>query len=141
MNRKLFTTVFAVILIGSFFLPYLKFGAAGSSSGFDLVTASGGRGEWQDMLMKYIWILIPLSGILLLIGAMNNENYIFGRGLWTWLPLLTVIFVIVKLYLDAKNMNGGRSVSVSDLVKVFGIGFWIATVASLLLAFYNPRSR
>jgi hypothetical protein len=141
MDRKPYTIIFALILIGSFFLPCLKFGTLGSASGFDIVTATGGKGgDWQVMLLKYIWILIPLSGILLLIGALNNENYFLGRGLWTWLPLLTVIFIIVKFYLDAKN-NGSGSVSLGDLVKIFGVGYWIAFGASLILAFYNPRSR
>src|ERR1700741_5427052 len=137
MDRKIYTIIFALILIGSFFLPYLK-GYNGGASGFDIVTASGysSSSDWQVLLYKYIWILIPLSGLMLLIGALNRENYFLGRGLWTWLPLLTVIFVVVKLYLDSKN--GGRTVSVGELIKIFGIGFWVAFGASLILAFYNP---
>jgi len=140
MDRKPYTVIFALILIGSFFLPYLK-GPNGSASGLDIVTAGSDHGgDWQILLLKYVWILIPLSGLMLLIGALNNENYFLGRGLWTWLPLLTVIFVVVKIYLDAKN-NGSGSVSVGDLVEIFGVGYWIAFGASLILAFYNPRSR
>jgi len=106
------------------------------------VTSNAGKGgAWDDMLMQYIWVLIPLSGLILLIGSLNRENYFLGRGLWTWLPLLTVIFVIVKLYLDSKNAGGGTPVSIGDLLKVFGMGFWVAAGASLLLAFYNPRPR
>lgn len=142
MDRKLFTTIFAIILVASFFLPYLKFGNLASMSGLDIVSSNAGKGgDWDDMLMQYIWVLIPLSGLILLLGSLNRENYFLGRGLWTWLPLLTVIFVIVKLYLESKNAGGGSAVSIGDLVKIFGMGFWVAAVASLILAFYNPRPR
>jgi hypothetical protein len=119
MDKKILTIVLAVVLIGCFFLAYF-----GGVSGFDLVKAPGGT--WE----KYIPILIPLSGILLLIGAASG-NYIGGRGLWALLPLLTVIYMIVRPLID--------KVPFEALIKLFGVGFWITLVASLVLAFYNPK--
>ena len=140
MDRKPYTIIFALILIASFFLPYFK-GTNGSGSGLDIVTAKTYSDNWEVLLLKYIWILIPLSGVMLLIGALNNDNYFLGRGIWTWLPLLAVIYVIVRIYLSAKNSGMGSSVSLGDLIKIFGVGYWVAFGASLILAFYNPRSR
>ncbi len=136
MDKKMLTTILGVALIGCFFLPYLKIFGTGIS-GFDIVTA---KGNGKEILMKYIWVLIPLSGLMLVIGALNNGNYPGGRVLWCWLPLLTCIFVIVKLFMDSKG-EGGRSIGVGDLFKVFGIGFWISMAASLVLALYNPRAK
>ena len=119
------TILLAVVLIGCFFLAYLK----PDLSGYEAVFQSpGGEGSWE----KYVWLLIPLSGLLLLIGALNNGHYVLGRSLWTWLPLLTIIFIIVRLYMETRP-------ELSQLAKVFGIGFWITLVASLVLAFYQPR--
>lgn len=127
MDRKTLTIILAVALIGSFFLPYFSFGGAGIS-GLDTVTAKGGN--WE----KYLILLIPLSGLLLLLGELNN-NYVLGRGLLTWLPLLTLIFIIFISPLI-------KGVAFGDIFKYigkgYGAGLWITIGASLVLAFYNP---
>jgi len=130
MDRKTLTIILAVVLIGCFFLPYYNF--MGKISGLDIVKASGG--DWE----KYILLLIPLSGVLLLIGAMNNDNYPLGRTLLSWLPLLAVLFWIIGMPL----INGAAIGDVFKLIgKGYGIGFWITIGASLVLAFYNPRPK
>ena len=124
MDRKTFTIVISIALIVGFFLPL---GKAGGSA-FDIVKAGGG---WEN----YLWALIPLSGLLLLLGELNNR-YATGRGFLTWLPLLTilVILILVPLINKVKLDFGG-------MFKSFGIGMWVMLIASLLLAFYNPRPR
>jgi hypothetical protein len=125
MDKRMLTILLAVVLIGCFFLAYLK----PNLSGYDAVfNTPGGEGSWE----KYVWLLIPLSGLLLLIGALNRGNYVLGRSLWTWLPLLTIIFIIVRLYMETKA-------GFSDMARVFGIGFWITLGAAVILAFYQPR--
>ncbi|MBI5859009.1 MAG: hypothetical protein HZB42_15355 [Sphingobacteriales bacterium] len=131
MDRKIFTIVLAVVLIGCFFLPYFSFFGMGVS-GFDLVKASGGG--WQ----KYILLLVPLSGVLLLIGAVNNENYPLGRNLLCWLPLLAIIFtVIISPLIDGAAFGD----IFSALGKGYGAGLWATIAASLVLAFYNPKAK
>ena len=131
MDRKMFTIILAIVLIGCFFLPYWSFMGM-NVSGFDSVKASGG--SWQ----KYILLLIPLSGVLLLIGAVNNENYPLGRNLLCWLPLLTVLYTIIVSPLI-------EGVGFGDIFKMigkgYGIGWWITIAASLVLAFYNPKGK
>lgn len=132
------TIILAIALLGCFFLPFLKFGSAGGASGFEIVTAEGGRaGDIDAILMKYIWVLIPLSAIMLLIGALNNGNYFLGRGIWTLLPLLTLVYFIVRLFLEARKGEG--SFEISELGEVFGVGFWATLGVSLILAIYHPR--
>lgn len=134
MDRKLFTIIMALALVGCFFLPFFKFGGFGSTSAFDIVFKSKG-GDWE----KYIWLLIPLSGVLLLIGAANNENYMISRALWSWLPLLTVIYIIVRLYMSAKQP--GVKIPIGDFIKVFDMGFWATFAVSLVLAVVQPKSK
>jgi hypothetical protein len=130
MNRKILTLILAVALIASFFLP-LSSGSTAYSA-FDIVKASSpGGGGIEIMLMKYIWIIFPLSGLMLLVGAVNNENYFLGRGVWAWLPLLAVIYIIVR-----PVTNG---VNIMDMVKGFGVGMWVAVAASIAAAFIWPK--
>ena len=127
MDRKTFTIVMAIALIVSFFLPLFSIGG----SAFDYVKGRGG--DWQ----KYLWLIIPICGLLLLLGELNN-NYVTSRGLLTWLPFLTVLYFI----LIAPLINGA---AIGDIFKAigrgYGIGMWVAIVASVILAFYNPRPR
>jgi hypothetical protein len=135
MDKRTITIILAVVLIGCFFLPYLQFFGKGAS-GYDIVTA---RGNGKEILMQYIWILLPLSGLMLLLGAMNHGNYILGRSFWIWLAVLTCVFVIVKLLIDAKGT--GESFGIGEIFKVFGLGFWISLGVALIVALFNPRSR
>jgi hypothetical protein len=135
MDKKMLTIVLAVVLIGCFFLAYYSMGGF-SISGFDLVFKGneGGKGEWD----KYILLLIPISGALLLVGALNNGNYIGGRAIWAWLPLLTILYLII----GAPLIHG---TAIGDIFKMigkgYGIGLWITIAATLVLAFYNPKAK
>jgi hypothetical protein len=139
MDRKTITIVLALALIGCFFLPYLQYGPV-TASGFDLLTApviSGG--EKVLLIMKYIWIMIPVAGIMLFIGALNNGNYFLGRSIWAFLPLLTLFFVVAIIFRDAKKT--GASTLISDLTANMGTGFWITLGISLVLALYWPKRK
>jgi hypothetical protein len=126
MDKKMLTIILAVVLIGCFSLAYWSIMGHGIS-GYDSVFSGGGT--WE----KYIILLVPISGVLLLVGALNNGNYIGGRGLWTWLPLLTILYYLIRMVIEG--------LAIGDLFKVVGIGLWISLAASLVLAFYNPRPK
>lgn len=129
MDRKTLTIVLAIALIASFFLPIISFGGRGAS-GLDFVTAKGG--DWQ----KYLYLIFPICGLLLLLGALNG-NYVIPRSLLTWLPFLTVLFILFL----GPLINGAKFDSLfKGFGRGFGAGLWLAIVSSVVLAFYNPRS-
>lgn len=129
MNRKMLTIILGVILIAAFFLAYWST-PFGDASGFDAVKAKGG--DWQ----KYLLLIFPLCGALLVIGAVNNENYPLGRNLLCWLPLLTVLYMlIIKPLIDGAAFGDIFKM----LGKGYGIGWWATIAASLVLALYNPK--
>ena len=119
-------------------MPFLKNGSV-SASGLEIVMGPKNMGK-KDMgllLVKYIWILLPFSGIMLLIGALNNDRYLIGRWAWAFLPLAVLAFVILKIYRDAKRI--GSPTSFDDLAAQLGFGFWVALAAAVLLFFYWPK--
>jgi len=126
MNRKIFTVILSVVLIASFFLPVSSLSFSGSA--FDIVKGPSYGSSIELMLMKYLWILIPVSGLILLIGSLNNENYFLGRGLWAFLPLLALIYLLAWPIIQS-----GSKINIGDMVKNFGVGLWVALGASLLL--------
>ncbi|HRG80922.1 MAG TPA: hypothetical protein PLO99_00340 [Chitinophagaceae bacterium] len=133
MNRKILTIILAVVLIASFFLPM---GAGGSTSAFDLVQGPSFGNSIEAILMKYLWLAIPLSGVMLLIGALNKETYFLGRGIWAMLPLLALLMLLIGIPM----MQGAAIGDVFKLItKMYGIGVWVALGASLVLAIYWPR--
>lgn len=133
MNRKILTIILAVVLIASFFLPL---GASGSTSAFDVVQLPSFGNSIEAILMKYLWLVMPLSGIMLLIGALNKETYFLGRGIWAMLPLLALLMLLIGIPM----MQGAAIGDIFKMVtKTYGIGVWLALVASLVLAIYWPR--
>lgn len=133
MNRKILTIILSVLLIGSFFLPM---GAGGNTSAFDLVQGPSFGKNIEAILMKYLWLVMPLTGIILLIGALNNENYFLGRGFWALLPLIALLFLLFGIPL----MQGAEIGDIFKTVfKMYGIGVWVALGASLVLAVYWPK--
>ena len=131
MSRKILTIILAVLLIASFFLPI---GSHASTSPFDIVKGPSYGSAFEAMLMKYGWLVIPLSGLILLIGALNNGNYFLGRGIWAFLPLLALLYLLIR----PLTVMEGRF-DIGGLIKGFGVGIWIALIASLVLAFYWPK--
>lgn len=128
MDRKTLTIILAVALIGSFFLPYFSiFGT--NVSGLDTVTAKGAG--WE----RYVLLLIPLSGLLLLLGELNN-SYVIPRSLLTWLPLLALLFMMI---INPLIKGAAFGDIFKTLGKGYGFGLWITIAASLALAFYQPR--
>jgi hypothetical protein len=137
--KKTVTIFLALGLISSFFLPYLQFESV-KASGFDLLVATTPPGAKKGLLlMKYIWLLIPVASIFLLIGALNNERYFLSRAIWALLPLLTLSVVCIQIFRDAKRIGIGTSFN--ELSKNLAIGFWTSLGLSLVLAFYWPGKK
>lgn len=129
MNRKMLTIILAIMLIAGFFLPFGQSFESGSA--FDIVQAPSFGSEVEAMIMKYGWLLIPVSGLALLIGALNKGQYAPSRIFWALLPLLFLLYFVIRPITDGAQ--------ISDIFSLVGIGFYVMFVASLVLAVYPGK--
>jgi hypothetical protein len=129
MNQKILTIILAVLLIAGFFLPFGQSFESGSA--FDIVQAPSFGSEIEVMIMKYGWLLIPVSGLALLIGALNKEHYVPARIFWALLPLLFLLYFVIRPVIDG--------VEIAAMLKLVGIGFYVMLVGALVLAVYHPK--
>ncbi len=128
MNKKIYSIIIGAILLVAFFLPYISlFGF--NISGLDVATKGN---SWEG----YVLFLIPLSGLMLLIGGLNNGNYPLGRSLWTILPLLGILFMIIG---EPIIQGQGISDVFSALGKGYGIGLWLSIIAAIAALAYTPK--
>jgi hypothetical protein len=132
MNRKTITIVLAVIIIASFFLPYFNMAGLFKMSGLDIISGGGMDGS-KGSPDRFLMLLAPLGGVLLLVGALNNEKYIPSRMVLGVLALLGVIYPLIRGVIE-----GGEGLS--QVFKFLGIGFWLGLVASVAVLVYNPKS-
>jgi hypothetical protein len=127
MDKKTLTIILAVVLIAGFFLPYLSSGPFSTAgiSGFDFIKGGGGKAD------KYILLLSPIAGLLLLVGAANNGNYTPSRGVLVLLALAGVLYLVIRSLIEGADIG--------QLFKMLGLGYWLSLAAALVLALYNPK--
>jgi len=126
MNRKMLTMILGALLVLGFFLPYVSMGPF-SASGFDIIKG-GGKAD------RFVLLLAPIAGLLLIAGAVNSEKYMPSRGMLALLALVGVVYLVVRFMMDSKG--GGMG----ELFKMLGVGYWIALASSIVLLVYNPKS-
>lgn len=137
-NNKAVIITLAAILVAAFFMPWVKFFV--SLSAWDMLF--GEAGQYIDTGFKYIAILIPISGAVIVYGeAANNENYPINKGLLFKIPIITFVVLIVAI-VSKINDGGGRlrSSDLENITKVFGIGFWLTLIASVILPFISSQA-
>jgi hypothetical protein len=126
MDRKMLTIILAILLIAGFFLPYLSSGPFNTSgiSGFDFIKG-GGKAD------KYLLLLSPIAGLLLLVGAANNGNYTPSRGVLVLLALVGVLYLLIRSLIEGADLG--------QLFKMLGLGYWLSLAAALLLTLSNSK--
>ena len=129
MNKKIVSIVLGLALIVGFFLPLYS---GLNLSAFDAVKLDLPTKGFEQVLMKYIWIIFPLCGLILVIGALNNNKWVPSRMLWAILPLLAILYLVIRP-ITSDGMDFGT------MIKLFGIGFWVLAISSIVLAVVHPK--
>ena len=136
-NKGIIITV-AIILILAFFMPWINVFA--NLSAYDIVF--GRMGEFINTSFRYIVVLIPISGILIIYAsAFNNENYIISKSVLFGVPLTTLIVIGIVVAIKASEDVGGVvSPDFEKIIKIFGIGFWLTLACAITLPTLSQNS-
>ena len=139
-DNKSLRIALAAILLAAFFMPWFKFFV--SVNAWDMVF--GDVGDMIDSPVRYLAIIIPVSGLIIIYSAaFNNEKYPISKRLLFTLPLITlVIIVIISIGKIGEGGNGGEigNSDFGELIKALGIGFWLTLISSILLPFISKKS-
>lgn len=120
----------AIALLVSFFLPYAYYNST-NFSGLDLIRQGTSS-------LRFIYLAIPLSALVLLGGAFAKGKY--EKGLFHWLPFITIVlvgFFASRLELNPHYENTGIVASFFKALKGTSFGAWITAAVAILLLFGN----
>ncbi len=135
-NKNLIITIGAV-LIAAFFMPWIKIFI--NLSAWDLVIGDASR--IIDSSFRFITIVIPVTGLLVIYGAaFNNQNYPIVKPVLFLLPLLTLLVIAILIRTKLESDFGGITGSyIKQITQIFGIGFWLTLGASIVLPFLKSE--
>lgn len=129
MDKKVFTVILSLALIVSFFLPLFGSGSTGISA-YKIVFGITSSVGSASSAVRFLWLLLPIVGLIILIGALGTWPSSYS-GSVSWIPIAVIVFFIVRTFFVVKITPG-------EYLRSLGIGYWIALVASVLLAFGRP---
>ena len=130
MSRITLTTILAVFLFGSFFMPFFYWNSF-ELNGFNFMLS--------DRIPSYKYLLLPILLLVLfhLFGALSEENTSFSRRLLSWIPLTTLLAIFILVFI---NENFDRLVFENgNIFSNTGPGFWLALSSSFILALVRHR--
>lgn len=123
MNRKTITIILGALIILAFFLPYINVAGFLKFSGFEIVTGKE-MSEGKGAAERYVILLAPIAGILLLAGGLTGKS-ILPR------PVLGVLALVGTLYIIIRGMMETNGQGMSQVFSLLGIGFWLSLIASI----------
>jgi len=129
--------IYSALLIAAFFIP-----AYGHVSAFGFLRLALGsirtdtEVTYIDLLVILLpLIFIPISAVIILVRAAKQKPF---NGLLLSLPLLFLAFFSLILSFDMNRQV--NSTNVIGLIKDMSVGFYLASLASILLIFsYSKR--
>src|ERR1700712_5522006 len=137
-NNKGVIITLSAVLVAAFFMPWVKFFV--SLSAWDMLFGEAGR--YIDIGFKYIAVLIPIAGAIIIFGAaFNNEKYPISKGLLFRLPLITLAVLIIAIIAKIGDTGSKfRGADLENIIQIFGIGFWLTLVTSIILPFFQSKT-
>ena len=132
-NYKTIIIIVATILFFGFFMPWFKFLL--SISAWDIIF--GRTSEYINSKIKYVILLIPATGLMIIFCAVfNNNNYPIPKRILFSLPLLIFIGIALDIVFEIdKSKRGFHNFGFENFLKIFGIGFWLTLITSAILPF------
>lgn len=117
----------ALVIVGAFFLPWVKVFGAGIS-GYQLAQL-GAEGN-------YAWIIPALAGLTLLVGASGSNNRAIG-AITGVVPLAVLAYVFFKL---TGNGSAAGRVAWEVIAHIADVGAYLTLISSVLIILSATQS-
>jgi hypothetical protein len=127
MNKKTISLILGGLLILAFFLPYINVAGLFKISGFDIVAGGKDMSGEKGSLERFVLLLAPLAGVLLILGGINGDKSILPR------PVLGILALAGTLYPIIRGLMESKGEGMSQILSFLGIGFWISLIASIAI--------
>jgi hypothetical protein len=136
-GNKALIIAFGAILVAAFFMPWIS--AFVSLSAWDMVF--GDAGKMIGSSFRFVVVCIPIVGILIIYGAaFNNGNYPISKSLLFILPGLILVMIGIVISSKLGLGEGMSSNGSGEILKIFGIGFWLTLICSIILPFLGQAT-
>jgi tetratricopeptide (TPR) repeat protein len=132
-NNKAIIIALCIALLIGFFTPWLRIFI--NLSAYDMVF--GTAGDIINSPLRYIVVTIPILSVIIIYSIAQNEPPSSKPFLFC-LPLLVliVISILICYKIGGDNLNNLNG----DIIKVFGIGFWLTLISSIILTIFGVSS-
>ena len=137
-SKKAAIIAVGAVLVAAFFMPWFD-AVFIRLSAWDIVF--GDVGQMLKTPVRFIAALIPTAGLLVIYGAaFNSENYPLPKQFLFLLPVLTLLAIAIIIYVETGDYGRlMRNIDFESFIKIFGIGFWLTQIASIILPFLRGR--
>jgi zinc ribbon protein len=122
--------IISIGLVIGFFLPWII-----TLSGFDIITLGIDENFQGDSVWTLILLIFPISGTFVLLSHFRQTPGKELVGIFSVLPLLTIIIFIIWLWLGSRDL-GIEDWDFSNFsLKGIQLGLWFTFLGSILLPF------
>lgn len=131
MDKSVTKIIIPVVLIASFFMPWINFFGFGGSA-FDLVMEVFKHFEvvldqTPEALLSLLLLLFPICALVILIKP--SDGKLLAKQLPFIFIIIVIVYGIIQLGSDAQILFS------KDIFNIVGIGMWITIVSSAILFF------
>ncbi len=126
MKGKTIMLFLSVAVFISFFMPLFEWHSF-EMSGLNYILST------HIAPYKYLLLLIPFSTVVLFVGALNDDNYLFNRNLMSALPFFVSVLIILMRYVTGEAGY--------NLFSEIDFGFWMILGFSTLIILVRRKER
>ena len=130
MDKNTLRLLLSFAVIGSFFFPLFDWNSF-EMNGLNYILSE------HIPRYKYLLAFIPLTALVIFIGAWYEDNFLFRRRIILWIPLLSLSLVFLMRLLRPDYPDGYADYQ-SPLITT-DIGFWLTMLFSALLPMIDNK--
>lgn len=142
MNKKILNIIASLILLLSFFMPWIRaFGLGGSP--YQMLTQLFKNLKFVDrnpeMLFSLLFLIFPVCALIIFFCYLKNEIKKGQIGLLHFAKKTPLIFLIAAIIYGAVNLGDGAERFIEILPDVVGMGLILTIISAIILFVDQPK--